>query len=224
LPRRRWTNVGRLPVGRHSRAVRRPHARSRARRAGAGRGQAAAVALTAPARHLGGCLLLPGVPRLRGLLGPAARQRRLGDGLLRSRWRVQLRDRGRDGGGIVQMVGVCATGDSARVAVRFARGPAPECDCARRLRGLYRQACESVPDRTRLPAGSDRMSKPSRTRRPGTASGSWGHRAGRSYPGARPGHSRRLGGDLAAALKKCGSDDEDIRVRADYCCPSVATV
>jgi hypothetical protein len=58
--------------------------------------------------------------------------------------------------------------------------------------GFYRLAGESVPDRSRLPPAANRMSKRSRTRRPGTAPESWGHRRGRSYPGVRPGRSRRL--------------------------------
>ena len=93
---------------------------------------------------------------------------------------------------VVRIVGVCATGDSARVAVRFTRGPAPERDCAEASSAsTARRARACRIDRGCRPA-ANRMSKRSRTRRPGTAAESWGHRPGRSYPGVRPGHSRRL--------------------------------
>jgi hypothetical protein len=80
----------------------------------------------------------------------------LGHGLLHPRGRVPLRDRGRDGGGIVRIVGVRAAGDSARVALRFTRGAAPERDGARRLRGL-------LPAGGRERAGSDTVAGTERT-------------------------------------------------------------
>jgi hypothetical protein len=73
----------------------------------------------------------------------------------RSRWRVRLHDRGRDGGGVVRIVAVCAARDSARVAVQFTQGAAPQCDCAWRLRGL-------LPPGGRERAGTNAVAGPQR--------------------------------------------------------------